>query len=232
MAFILNIETSGDICSVALSENDRLVLMKENREKNSHSSKLAVLTYEILKETNVSPNQLNAIAVSKGPGSYTGLRIGVSFAKGLCFSLNTPLIGINTLKIIAMNLKLKANIDNDALICPMIDARRMEVYSALFDYNLNIIKQTQALILDTNSFSDIYQKIYFIGNGSTKWKDLISQNSNENFIFVNNIFPMADAMTYLSYLAYKEDKFENLAYFEPFYLKEFVAKIGKKNKLL
>jgi len=232
MAFILNIETSGEICSVALSEDDKCLLMKESREKNSHSAKLAVLTDELLKEINISPEKLDSIAVSKGPGSYTGLRIGVSFAKGLCYALNKSLIAIDTLLVNAQNLKLKRNMDDDALICPMTDARRMEVYTALFDNNLNEIKQTQALILDTDSFSDIHQKICFVGSGSTKWKELISQNSNEHFIFVDNIFPMADAMARLSYKVYKENRFENVAYFEPFYLKEFIAGTSEKNKLL
>ncbi len=232
MAFILNIETSGEICSVALSEDDKCLLMKESREKNSHSAKLAVLTDELLKELNINPEKLDAIAVSEGPGSYTGLRIGVSFAKGLCYALNKPLIAVETLLINAQNLKINYSIEENALICPMIDARRMEVYTALFDHNLNEIKQTQALILDKDSFSDIHQKVCFVGSGSAKWKELISQNPNEHFIFVENIFPMADAMIPLSYRSYQENRFEDVAYFEPFYLKEFIAGTSEKNKLL
>lgn len=232
MALILNIETSGEICSVALSEDNKCLLMKESREKNSHSAKLAVLTDELLKELNINPEKLDAIAVSKGPGSYTGLRIGVSFAKGLSYALNKPLIAIDTLLVNAQNLKLNHDFKENAFICPMIDARRMEVYTALYDNNLNEIKQTQALILENHSFSDIHQNICFIGSGSAKWKELISQNSNEHFFFVENVFPIANAMIPLSYRAYKENRFEDVAYFEPFYLKEFIAGTSEKNKLL
>lgn len=232
MALILNIETSGEICSVAISDNSECLLMKESRDKNSHSAKLAVLTDKLLKELNISPDKLDAISVSQGPGSYTGLRIGISFAKGLCYALNKPLIAIETLLMNAHHLKLKHKIDKNALICPMIDARRMEVYTAVFDIDLNKIKKTQALILDNDSFSDISQKIYFVGSGSTKWKELVSEKRNEYFTFINNIFPMANAMASLSYLAFKEKKFEDVAYFEPFYLKEFIAGTSEKNKLL
>ncbi|NSW45762.1 MAG: tRNA (adenosine(37)-N6)-threonylcarbamoyltransferase complex dimerization subunit type 1 TsaB [Bacteroidales bacterium] len=232
MTFILNIETSGEICSVSLSKNKEIIAYKESSEKNSHSTKLAILTDQILKETSIKPSQLKAIAVSQGPGSYTGLRIGVAFAKGLCYANHIPLLAVDTLMIYGMQFLQNQSIDNDALICPMIDARRMEVYTAIYDSSLKPIMSVTSLILNENSFESYkHQKIYFIGSGLEKWRTL-AQSKYPNYYFVSNILPYASAMASLSYTLYNNQHFVDVAYFEPFYLKEFMAGTSVKNKLI
>ena len=218
MALILNIETATTNCSVSLSKEGETLVLKEDYDKNySHAERLHVYIDTVLKEANIDSKALNAVAVSKGPGSYTGLRIGVSAAKGLSFALNKPLISVSTLEALAHQVKA-----SNGVIVAMLDARRMEVYSAIFDSNYNQIRETQAQILDEKSFSDYLenQNVYFIGNGVEKTKTLIN---HPNAIFVEDKLPSADNMSMLAYNKYKISDTEDVAYFEPYYLKDFVA---------
>lgn len=213
--YILNIETSTKNCSVSLSKQGEIIILKEEAEQNfTHSEKLHLFIDEMLKEAAVSYKELSAVALSKGPGSYTGLRIGTSTAKGLCFALDIPLIAIDSLTILARQVQSK-----NGLIIPMIDARRMEVYTALFDKNHNRKSQIQALIIDENSFSDISERAYFIGDGAGKCKSVLTK---ENFIFPDDVlYPSSQEMGVLSFEKFQAQEFEDIAYFEPFYLKEF-----------
>ena len=218
MAIILNIETATTNCSVSLSKEGIPFILKEDYDKNySHAERLHVYIDEVLKKSNIGANQLDAIAISKGPGSYTGLRIGVSAAKGLCFALNKPLISVSTLEALAHQIK-----ECDGVIVAMLDARRMEVYSAIFDSNYNQIRETQAEILSEDSFSKYLEqgKVYFIGNGVEKTKALIS---HPNAIYIDDKLPSANEMGFLANHKYKISDFEDVAYFEPYYLKDFVA---------
>lgn len=243
MATILNIETATKVCSVALAKDGGLLALKEVNGDYSHAENLTVFIEDVCKQANVKLSDVDAIAVSKGPGSYTGLRIGVSTAKGLCYSLDKPLIAINTLEHLSCSLSTHftsglngpppdlSNISLDIpnlpfLSCPMIDARRMEVYCAVYDSASNEIISTTAKIIDEDSFSDLLEKnrIFFFGDGASKCKEALSKNKNA--IFLDDISPSAKDMIRLSEKAYSEKKFEDVAYFEPFYLKDFVA--GKK----
>ncbi|WP_111307664.1 tRNA (adenosine(37)-N6)-threonylcarbamoyltransferase complex dimerization subunit type 1 TsaB [Confluentibacter sediminis] len=218
MALILNIETATTNCSVSVSENGKTIYLKEDNNKNySHAESLHVFIDTVLKESEATLNDIDAIAVSKGPGSYTGLRIGVSAAKGLCFALNKPLIAISTLEALAYQLKI-----DEGFIIPMLDARRMEVYSAIFDSNYKIVRETQAQILDEYSFTEYLNEaqVYFIGNGVEKTKELI-HHTNANF--KDNKLPSANEMSMLAFNKYKISDFEDVAYFEPYYLKDFIA---------
>ncbi|MFT5216741.1 MAG: tRNA threonylcarbamoyladenosine biosynthesis protein TsaB [Glaciecola sp.] len=218
MAYILNIETATTNCSVSLSfEGETLVLKEDYNNNYSHAERLHIYIDDVLKEANIKSSQLDAIAVSKGPGSYTGLRIGVSAAKGLCFALNKPLIAISTLEALAHQVNI-----SEGIIVPMLDARRLEVYSAIFDVNYNQIRETQAQILDTTSFLNYLDKskVTFIGNGVAKTKELIT---HENAIFIEDKLPSANEMSQLAYHKYKINDIEDVAYFEPYYLKDFVA---------
>jgi tRNA threonylcarbamoyladenosine biosynthesis protein TsaB len=217
MAYILNIETSTKNCSVALAKDGEKLVSREIAEMGySHAEKLHVFIEEILSEANLQFSALDAIAVSQGPGSYTGLRIGVSAAKGLCYALNIPLIAVDTLEILASQISIEKG-----LIVPMIDARRMEVYAAIFDKNHQKIRKTKAEILTVDSFSELKETIYFIGDSSQKAKTILQK---ENFIFVENvIYPSAKQMTKKSYTLFTNNHFEDVAYFEPFYLKDFFS---------
>jgi len=224
MAKILHIETATQICSVALSQNDTVIASKSSDEKNAHSKVLTVFIDEVLKQSNITPQNLDAIAVSMGPGSYTGLRIGVSTAKGLCYSLDKPLLTVSTLQAMALGMgRTPGKLIDEALYCPMIDARRMEVYSALFDHSNKQVREILAEIIDENSFATQLQiqPIYFAGDGAEKCKDVLS--SQPNAIFLDNFFPSAEFMTGIAYKKFKNKSFEDVAYFEPFYLKDFVA---------
>ena len=218
MALILSIETSTTNCSVSLSKEGETVFLKEDYDNNySHAERLHVYIDDVLKKTGVSPSQLDAIAISKGPGSYTGLRIGVSSAKGLCFALNKPLISVSTLEALVLQVTNK-----DGFIVPMLDARRMEVYAAVFDLNHNQIRETRAEVLNEYSFNSYLEQgnVYFIGNGVEKTKEIIN---HPNAVFVENKLPSANEMSKLAYHKYKINDFEDVAYFEPYYLKDFVA---------
>ncbi|WP_320815435.1 tRNA (adenosine(37)-N6)-threonylcarbamoyltransferase complex dimerization subunit type 1 TsaB [Flavobacterium sp.] len=216
MSFILSIETATKNCSIALSENGKTVALKEIASHNfSHAEKLHVFIEEILIENNITFKDLSAIAVSKGPGSYTGLRIGVSSAKGLCYALNIPLISVDTLTALAKQLTIE-----DGIIISMIDARRMEVYAAFFNPQFEMIKNVEALIIDEKSFSEIESTIHLIGDGALKFKETLT---DDKFKFHNDIiYPSANEMSSFAFEKYKISDFENVAYFEPYYLKDFV----------
>jgi len=222
MAYILNIETATKNCSVSIALDGAVIALKElNEGSYSHAEKLHPFIEDVLKEAAISMSQLDAIAVSKGPGSYTGLRIGVSAAKGLCFSLNIPLIAIETLT----SLSYKVHIEK-GLIVPMIDARRMEVYDAVYDSNHQKIRTIKAEVIEETSFIDELNscEVYFIGDGALKCKDIIT-HENANFI---EAYPSSIEMAKLSYDKYKKNDTEDVAYFEPFYLKDFVVTPQKK----
>jgi|TARA_B110000914_G_scaffold198923_1_gene189636 tRNA threonylcarbamoyladenosine biosynthesis protein TsaB len=223
LTHILNIETSTKNCSVSIAKNGALISLKEiNNGGYSHAEMLHPLIKEALLESKLTINQIDAIAVGKGPGSYTGLRIGVSAAKGLCFANDIPLISINSLKILAHTIPIdKGN------IIPMIDARRMEVYSAIYDESFTLIRETKAEIIDKSSFIDELQNhtVYFLGDGAEKCQEIIL---HKNAVFIKDAFPSAKEMVKLSYEKHKVNNTENLAYFEPFYLKNFIATQEKK----
>lgn len=213
---ILNIETATKNCSVALSKNGKTIAWKEIAEQGySHAEKLHVFIEELIKETALSFQDLNAVAVSKGPGSYTGLRIGVSAAKGLCYALNIPLISIDTLSILAHQIQIQ-----DGLIVPMIDARRMEVYSAIFNSKKIKIREVQAEILTQESFLNYPETINFVGDCNEKAKTVLQQ---PNFLFHDDCrYPSAKEMSQLSFEKFENNDFEDVAYFEPYYLKDFM----------
>ena len=219
---ILNLETSTKNCSVSLSNNGKTIICKELSDAGfSHAEKLHLFIEEVLLESKLTFKDLSAIAVSKGPGSYTGLRIGVSAAKGLCFALDIPLISVDTLQVLAS----QAEVEN-GIIIPMIDARRMEVYSAIFNKNQTKIREVQAQILDENSFSEIDETIYFVGDCNEKAKTVLTK---DNFVFIEDkIYPSANEMSKLSFEKFENNDFEDVAYFEPFYLKDFLITTSKK----
>jgi tRNA threonylcarbamoyladenosine biosynthesis protein TsaB len=221
--FILNIETATKNCSVALSKNGETIALREIAEEGfSHAEKLHVFIEEIISEKTISFQDLNAIAVSQGPGSYTGLRIGVSSAKGLCYALNIPLIAVDTLQSLAAQISIP-----NGLIIPMIDARRMEVFSAAFDLNLNTIQAVAAEIITEDSYKELEQEIHFIGDGASKCKAFLNKS---NFIFHDNIiYPSAKEMSFLSFEKYKKSDTVDVAYFEPLYVKDFM--LTKKKTL-
>ncbi|KIM09755.1 MAG: peptidase M22 [Sulfurovum sp. FS06-10] len=216
MSFILNLETATKNCSVALAKNGKTMACKEIAEQNfSHAEKLHVFIVEILSENNLQFSDLKAIAVSQGPGSYTGLRIGVSSAKGLCYALNIPLIAIDTLQLLAKQIQIE-----NGIILPMIDARRMEVFSAFYDKNHTQIRATQAEIIDATSYQEITESIHLVGDGIEKFKNTLT---DDKFVFhLDNIYPSAKEMSELSYAKFHKNEFVDVAYFEPYYLKDFV----------
>lgn len=221
MSLILSLETSAKVCSVAVHDQGKLVATKEIHIEQSHASKLAVLIDEVLKEANINANQLNAVAVSSGPGSYTGLRIGTSTAKGLCFALDIPLLAVESLALLAY--QLSKNNPTKAYLCPMIDARRMEVYCEVFDALLKTIQPIEAKVIDETSFTDLLNnhEIIFFGDGSDKCKEQITHS---NAKFVSGIYPAASSMGELVYPKFQAGVFEDVVNFEPHYLKEFMIK--------
>lgn len=228
MSCILNIETSTNVCSVALSQDGVCLYEDVNMEGPSHAQVLAGYVKNAVSFADSHAIPIDAIAISKGPGSYTGLRIGVSEAKGVAYGRDAKLLSVPTLKLLTVPLLLgHEELPEDALLCPMIDARRMEVYCALYDRALNEVVQTQALVIDSDSFKEYLDKqpIYFMGNGADKCVETI-QHPNAHFI--KNIVPRAKNMIPLAEMAMAKEQFEDVAYFEPFYLKEFVATKSKK----
>jgi len=218
MANILCIETATTNCSVALSVNGSVVALKEdNNNQYSHAERLHIYIEDVLTEASLDKTELDAIAVSKGPGSYTGLRIGVSAAKGLCYALGIPLISVATLQSLALQVKSK-----EGCVVPMLDARRMEVYSSVFSFEGNEIRNTRAEVLSENSFSEILAKgkVVFIGNGVLKFKTICTHNSA---IFLEDKLPSAREMGPLAEVKNKIGDIEDVAYFEPFYLKDFIS---------
>ena len=217
MAYILNIETSTTNCSVAISYNGEQISLKEDNSKQySHAERLHLYIEEVLSSAEIDSKTLDAVSVSMGPGSYTGLRIGVSAAKGLCFALDIPLIAIPTLDSLSRKIKI-----NDGYIVPLIDARRLEVYTAIFDSEYSCIEPTSAKILDKTSYNKILESnlVYFVGNAIQKTNAIIN---HKNAVFCDQ-FPSASQMCEISFEKFRLNQFEDLAYFEPFYLKDFVA---------
>lgn len=227
MSCILHIETSTQVCSVALSEDGQCIFSKTDFEGPSHAVTLGVYVDEALSFADSHAIPLDAVAVSCGPGSYTGLRIGVSMAKGICYGRNLPLIGIPTPEVMCVPLLLDEELSEDALLCPMIDARRMEVYAALYDRALHPVREIEAVIIDESSYEDYLNRgpVYFFGNGAAKCKEKIL---HPNARFVEDIHPLAKWMFPLAEKAFARGDFKDVAYFEPFYLKEFVASKPKK----
>jgi len=223
MALILNIETSTTNCSVSLSKDEEILVLKEdNNAGYSHAEKLHLFIKDVMDYAGISNNNIDAIAISKGPGSYTGLRIGVSTAKGLCYALDKPLIAISTLEAMAHQVNA-----SNGLIIPILDARRMEVYSAVFGYDYSSKREIKAEILDPNSFASELKNgtVHFIGNAVEKTKTIIN---NSNAIFIDGKLPSASTMGKIANSKYKISDFEDVAYFEPYYLKDFVAIKAKK----
>ena len=228
LALILNIETSTNICSVALSKNGELISFMESSEDKSHASSITVFVEEVFKNVSFKLQEIDAVAVSKGPGSYTGLRIGVSTAKGIAYALDKKLISVSTLQALALGQSASFGKNENTLFCPMIDARRMEVYTAFYDKENVLKKEISAEIIKEESFLEYFEnnKLIFFGNGANKCKTILK---HENAVFVDNISTSATKMIKIAEQKFQDGKFENLAYFEPFYLKDFIATIPRKN---
>ena len=225
---ILNIETSTNVCSIAISENGNCIFSKSDSEGMNHAALLSVFIAEGMEVLKTQSKKLDAVAVSSGPGSYTGLRIGVSTAKGLCYGLEIPLIAVSTLEVLtAQALKKVENADN-ILFCPMIDARRMEVYAAFYNAKGEIQREISADIIDATSYAEIIDNnlVYFFGNGAEKCKTTLTHS---NARFIDDLIPLAENMIPLAEIRYNEKRFEDVAYFEPFYLKEFYTTAVKIN---
>ncbi len=235
MSKILCIETSTEVCSVAIAENGVVTDLREDQSGMNHSRLLTVFIDELLKENTLSMSNFDAVAVSRGPGSYTGLRIGVSAAKGLCYGAGIPLITICPLKAMASAFVQNATKQNIKLhqtdqLVPMIDARRMEVYRAIYSVNMENIADVEAVIVDENTFADALSErnLFFFGNGAEKCKAIIQ---SDNAIFVENIIASAGNMATLAEECFQKKEFADVAYFEPFYLKDFIATVPRKNIL-
>ncbi len=228
MSLILQIETATTVCSIALAENGKLLACREMDQRNAHAEKITLFIDEVLSMVGKRYAELDAIAVSSGPGSYTGLRIGVSTAKGLSFALDKPLIAIETLAAMADGINNRDIIsDKSTLLCPMIDARRMEVFTAIFDTSGNVVKPIAAEIIDEHSFADLLQdhQIVFFGDGAEKCRDVLSVHANAHI--VNGFINSAAHLTKRAAEKYMKKEFVDVAYFEPYYLKDFIA--GKKS---
>ncbi|MCK5280566.1 MAG: tRNA (adenosine(37)-N6)-threonylcarbamoyltransferase complex dimerization subunit type 1 TsaB [Cyclobacteriaceae bacterium] len=230
MAIILSIETSTLTSSIAIHEDGRLISSQNIHLDKSHSEYLTPSIKYLFETSGLQLNAIDAVAISKGPGSYTGLRIGTSTAKGICYALDSKLIAVNSLEAMAYGMA-KYQFE-DVLLCPMIDARRMEVYCLIAKNDLSIVEKTQAKIIDESSFSNLLSdsKIIFFGNGAIKCKSVLDHS--ENAIFIKEIVPSADHIGVLAWKAYQQRIFENLAYFEPFYLKDFIAKKPSAKKMV
>lgn len=225
MALILNIETATPACSVCISREEKILAVKEINQGLTHAENLHSFIETVILEAGISAKDLNAVALSKGPGSYTGLRIGSSAAKGLTFALQIPLISVDTLQAMAFGVRNDRN--KESLFCPMLDARRMEIYTALYDSDLNIVEPIQALVMDAVS-SAIFkreQQIIFFGEGMPKCKTILEQYTNA--VFVKDIIPSATNLAALAFKKFRENSFEDPAYFEPLYLKEFFTPAKK-----
>lgn len=226
MALILCIETSTTSCSVALAKNGKVIALRENNDGMNHSVLTAPYIDEVLKEHNITTQELDAVAVSMGPGSYTGLRIGVSLAKGICYGAKIPLISIPTLQALTIQAVAQTN-DSNALYIPMIDARRMEVYSAICKANGEQLTETKAVIVDPDFYKEHVDKnrVYLFGNGSAKTKEILT---SPNINFIDNIEASASGCAPIAEEKFNRSEFEDVAYFEPFYLKDFIATTPKK----
>lgn len=228
---ILCIETSTAVCSVALVDKSNVIALRESLDGQNHAEKITVFIDEMMKEANISYNDLDAVAVSMGPGSYTGLRIGVSTAKGFCYAIEKPLIAIDTLAAMAegfkVNESMSQRVNGSVVFCPMIDARRMEVYSAFFNDKLERLSETKAIIIDENSFSDLKQNnhLYLFGDGADKLASLFE--NEDNITVIEKFHCSAAYMAKLADDAFNNNDFVDTAYFEPFYLKDFVPGMPK-----
>lgn len=223
MGVLLNLETSSTNCSVCVAKDGEILVMRELNSANySHAEKLHIFIEEVLQEASLKMEDLEAVAVSKGPGSYTGLRIGVSAAKGLCYALGIPLISVSTLKSMASQVKIK----KDEVLIPVLDARRMEVYSSVFDAELNEVRETKAEVIDENSFQEYINEkhVHFLGSGAEKIKELFPL---ETISYHCEVVPSAKDMAAISSDKYNIADFEDVAYFEPYYLKDFVMQTKK-----
>ena len=222
---ILCLETATSVCSVALNDGCCTIALRETEGQNAHSEKITNFIREVMEVANIDYSQLDAVAVSKGPGSYTGLRIGVSTAKGVCYAADLPLMAIDTLEAMAygMKEKLGSQIAENDLLIPMIDARRMEVYAAIFDANLNKIEDTAALVIDENAFENLRKDhhLWLFGDGAPKLAKLF--DNQPNISVIDGFKPSAAYMRPLAEKALREHNFVDVAYFEPFYLKDFIA---------
>ncbi len=227
MSCILNIETSTDVCSVAVSDEFQVVWNEEDHNGRNHSVSLGVFVEKALSFISSAHLKLDAVAVSWGPGSYTGLRIGLSTAKGVCFGSGAKLISVPTLKALCVPVLLGKEIEDDALLCPMIDARRMEVYAAVYDRALREVRPVGADIVECDTYKEFLDShpVYFFGNGAAKCKDTIT---HPNARFIDNIEPLAKNMHTLAERSFNEGTFEDVAYSTPFYLKEFHATVPKQ----
>ena len=222
---ILCLETATPVCSVALNDTCCTIALRETEGQNAHSEKITNFIREVMETAQIDYKQLDAVAVSKGPGSYTGLRIGVSTAKGICYAADLPLMAIDTLEAMAygMKAKLGSQIGKNDLLIPMIDARRMEVYASIFDANLNKVEDTAARIIDENSFEDLRKNhhLWLFGDGAPKLSKLFE--NQPNITVIDGFRPSAASMLALAEKALRKQDFVDVAYFEPFYLKDFVA---------
>jgi tRNA threonylcarbamoyladenosine biosynthesis protein TsaB len=234
---ILNIETATALCSVSLSDDGRLLSVKETLEERAHARLLTVFITEMLREQGLKIADIDAVAIGKGPGSYTGLRIGVSTAKGIIFGVHKPMLAIGTLNILARQVMLKADLtvsnlfkNPETRICPMIDARRMEVYYSLFNGHGDQVEKVAAKVIDSSSFRFLLENhpVIFTGSGMNKCKTLLD---HPNAVFLDHIHPSAEALAHLSSQAYRNHEFVDPAYFEPFYLKDFITTVPKKHLL-
>lgn len=223
MTHILHIETATEVCSVAISDKDKLLALKSASEKNIHSTKLSTFVDELLKKANLNIDMIDAVCVSKGPGSFTGLRIGIAVAKGITYGLNKPLISVDTLKSLAFKA-ISREKNSEILYCPLIDARINEVYFALYDVNLNEILTTSAGLIEKERFDELLKenKILFFGEKTEKWIAKIKDNSN--VLIARNIQVSAENMISIAYQKFSAGEFEDIRFFEPFYLKDFKAK--------
>lgn len=228
MSLILQIETATTACSVALAQGGKVIARRALNQRNIHAEVITLFIEAVMADVDKTYTDLDAVAVSCGPGSYTGLRIGVSTAKGLCYALDKPLIAIETLQAMAggMMLKLQGNYPENALFCPMIDARRMEVFTAVFDAKGNKVMPTEALIVDENSFAGILANnvVYFFGDGAEKCRSTIT---HPNARFIDDYINDAADMAAIAISKFDNKEFEDVAYFEPYYLKDFIAGVKK-----
>jgi len=227
MSCILNIETSTDVCSVSASQDGAVIFNEEDHSGPNHAVKLGVFVDEALSFIDSHAIPLDAVAVSSGPGSYTGLRIGTSMAKGICYGRDAKLIAIPTLELMSVPVLLREEIEDNALLCPMIDARRMEVYAAVYDRALHPLRPVQADIVEADTYISFLEAhpMYFFGNGAAKCKEILQ---HPNARFIEGIEPLAKWMFPLAEKRIALEQFEDVAYFVPFYLKDFVAKMPKK----
>ena len=228
MSCILHIETSTNVCSVAVSEDGKVIFDKADRTGNNHAEALGSFVDEAMSFADSHAIPLDAVAVSSGPGSYTGLRIGVSMAKGVCYALNLPLLSVPTLELMCVPVLLRnEEIEDEALLCPMIDARRMEVYAAVYNRRLQEVRKVQADVVDADTYKEFLDKgpVYFFGNGAEKCMETIN---HPNAHLIKDIEPLSKFMYPLAEKRIAEERYEDVAYFVPFYLKDFVAKTPRK----